>query len=66
MGARLVAILLAAVRTLSSLRTGRYVGEADLTLAPQRRAECFAPEALERLGKLRAIYDPGGLFFAWP
>jgi FAD/FMN-containing dehydrogenase len=51
---------------LSSLRTGRYVGEADLTLAPQRRAECFAPEALERLGRLRAIYDPGGLFFAWP
>ena len=31
-------------------RTGRYVGEADLTLGPQRRGECFTPDALERLG----------------
>ena len=26
---------------LAPFRTGRYVGEADLTLGPERRAECF-------------------------
>lgn len=51
---------------LSPLRTGRYAGEADLTRSAQRRAECFAPEALERLDRLRAEHDPAGLFFAWP
>lgn len=51
---------------LSPWRRGRYAGEADLTLTPGRRAECFTPEALERLESLRAIHDPGGVFFAWP
>jgi len=51
---------------LSPLRTGRYVGEADLTLGPKRLAECFTPDALERLRRLRAQYDPSGMFFVWP
>ena len=45
---------------LAPFRTGRYVGEADLALGPGRRAECFTPEALERLEHLRRRYDPAG------
>jgi hypothetical protein len=48
------------------LRSGRYVGEADLTLGPERRLECFTREALKRLDALRARYDPDGVFFAYP
>lgn len=51
---------------LAPLRSGRYVGEADLTTGSERLAECFSPEALARLGELRARHDPKGLFFAWP
>ena len=51
---------------LAPLRTGRYVGEADLTLGPDRLAECFTPEALARLAQLRLRHDPEGLFFQWP
>jgi FAD/FMN-containing dehydrogenase len=51
---------------LAPFRAGRYVGEADLTAGPDRRAECFTPQGLERLGSLRRQYDPKDLFFAWP
>ncbi len=51
---------------LAPFRTGRYVGEADLTAGPDRLAECFTPQALQRLQSLRQRYDPDGLFFAWP
>lgn len=51
---------------LAPFRVGRYVGEADLTIAPERRAECFTPEALTRLEELRTRHDPLGLFPAWP
>lgn len=51
---------------LAPLRTGRYVGEADLTLGPDRLAECFTTEALARLAQLRQRHDPDGLFFQWP
>ncbi|OYW45190.1 MAG: hypothetical protein B7Z33_04855 [Sphingomonadales bacterium 12-68-11] len=51
---------------LAPLRTGRYVGEADLTAGPERRAECFTPETLERLEAIRTRYDPDRLFFAYP
>jgi FAD/FMN-containing dehydrogenase len=53
-------------QALAPYRTGRYVGEADLTFDPARRAECFTPDALERLEALRARFDPDGLFAAWP
>ena len=51
---------------LSPLRTGRYVGEAALTVDSGRRAECFTPEAFVRLEALRAEYDPRGVFASWP
>lgn len=51
---------------LSPFRSGRYVGEADLTASPQRLAECFTQETLERLQSLRTKYDPDSLFFTWP
>jgi FAD/FMN-containing dehydrogenase len=51
---------------LAPFRTGRYVGEADLTLKPNRRAECFTPDALDRLAAIRRRYDPDGLFPPWP
>jgi FAD/FMN-containing dehydrogenase len=46
---------------LAPFRTGRYVGEASL-MQPGRMAECFTPSALERIERLRAEYDPQGLF----
>lgn len=51
---------------LARFRTGRYVGEADLTSDPARHAECFTPRALGRLSALRGRYDPEGLFAVWP
>jgi FAD/FMN-containing dehydrogenase len=51
---------------LAPFRTGRYVGEADLTASPQRRAECFTPAAMERMEALRRKYDPEGVFATWP
>jgi len=51
---------------LAPFRTGRYVGEADLTASPHRRAECFTPDALQRLETLRRRYDPDGVFAVWP
>lgn len=51
---------------LAPFHTCRYVGEADLTVAPGRRAECFTPAALDRLAELRRGYDPDGLFCVWP
>lgn len=51
---------------LAPFRSGRYVGEADLTIDPARRAECFTPEALQRLDELRRKHDPDGRFFVWP
>jgi FAD/FMN-containing dehydrogenase len=51
---------------LAPYRTGRYVGEADLTLEPGRQAECFTPDALARLDALRRRCDPDGLFAVWP
>jgi FAD/FMN-containing dehydrogenase len=53
-------------RALAPFRTGRYVGEADLTLDAGRRGECFTPEALRRLEEIRRRRDPDGLFAVWP
>lgn len=51
---------------LSPFRSGRYVGEAATSSDPDRLAECFKPEVLDRLSALRSRYDPKGLFFTWP
>ncbi|MBO9516431.1 MAG: FAD-binding oxidoreductase [Porphyrobacter sp.] len=53
-------------QALDAFRVGRYVGEADLTASPTRLVECFTPEALHRLERLRRKYDPAGVFFTWP
>ena len=53
-------------QALAPFRTGRYVGEADLTADSGRRAECFTPDAFERLEALRRRYDPNGVFAVWP
>jgi FAD/FMN-containing dehydrogenase len=51
---------------LSRFRVGRYVGEADLGAAPDRVRECFAPEALARIERLRAQWDPANMFGGFP
>jgi len=51
---------------LAPFRTGRYVGEADLSAGPERVAECFAPGVLDRIERLRAQWDPDNLFGGFP
>jgi FAD/FMN-containing dehydrogenase len=51
---------------LAPYRTGRYVGEADLTRGPGRLGECYHPEALARLQAVREREDPGSVFFRYP
>ncbi|MEO6153066.1 MAG: FAD-binding oxidoreductase [Croceibacterium sp.] len=51
---------------LAPFRTGRYVGEADLGAAPDRRAQCFGPGVLDRLAAIRTAYDPDEVFFGYP
>ena len=46
-------------------RKGRYVGDADLAVAPGRVQECFSSEAWTRLVALRQKYDPTGLFYSY-
>lgn len=56
----------AADQALAPHRAGRYVGEANLSPDATRIAECFSPEALERITKLREQYDPDGMLFGFP
>ena len=51
---------------LAPFRAGRYVGEAALTTEPGRPEQCFTPAAFERIERLRATYDPKGLFDGFP
>jgi len=50
---------------LEPFRKGRYVGEADLAVTPNRVRECFSPQAWTRLVTLRQKYDPTGLFYSY-
>ncbi len=45
------------------LRTGVYIGEADIDLA-ERQAAAHSPDVAARLAALRATWDPKGLFGA--
>lgn len=60
---------LAWVRTLdSTLRNetiGHYLGEVDLTAGDSRAARSFAKPNWERLQKLRAQFDPDGVFHTY-
>ncbi len=52
-----------ATALLDPHKTGRYVGETDLTREANVAQQCYTPEAWERLRGLRATYDPGSLFY---
>ena len=47
------------------LRDGAYIGEADLSVNPNRRRECFSTQAWERLVALKDKYDPDDLFYRY-
>lgn len=53
------------MRTADPFRDGAYIGEADLSVNPSRRSECFSTQAWERLGALRSKYDPDDLFYGY-
>ena len=46
-------------------KVGYYVGEADLTAAPDRAKQCFSPEAWDKLLRLKRTYDPNDVFFSY-
>jgi hypothetical protein len=57
--------LRASIGSAEPLSKGQYVGEADLSVSPNRVARCFSPEAWSRLQALRAKHDPAGTFFSY-
>lgn len=52
-----------ATALLDPHKTGRYVGETDLTKEAGVAQQCYPPETWERLRELRATYDPAGMFY---
>lgn len=54
-----------AMRTVKPLGTGHYIAEADLTAAPSRAHRSFSPSDWDRLGRLKARYDPEDVFFSY-
>jgi FAD/FMN-containing dehydrogenase len=52
-----------ATALLDPHKTGRYVGETDLTKEAHVAQQCYTPEAWARLRALRAAYDPADLFY---
>ena len=53
------------IASLEPLTVGRYVGEADLTSAPDRAKQCFSPSAWDKLIRLKRKYDPDDMFFSY-
>jgi FAD/FMN-containing dehydrogenase len=53
------------VASLEPLETGYYVGEADLSIAPDRARQCFSPAAWARLTSLKREHDPENVFFSY-
>jgi hypothetical protein len=53
------------VASLEPLKTGYYVGEADLSIAPDRARQCFSPSAWARLTSLNREHDPENIFFSY-
>ncbi|WP_377270693.1 FAD-binding oxidoreductase [Peterkaempfera sp. SMS 1(5)a] len=47
------------------LTTGHYIAEADLTADPSHARRSFAPADWERLQRVRAAYDPQGVFHSY-
>lgn len=54
-----------AMTDLDALKVGYYVGESDLTVAPDQARQCFSPSAWDRLGRLKRKHDPEGRFFSY-
>lgn len=53
------------IASLAPLTVGRYVGEADLTMARERVTQCFSPSAWHDLAQLKRAHDPGNMFFSY-
>jgi FAD/FMN-containing dehydrogenase len=53
------------MRAVEPFETGSYIGEADLSVSPDRVRECFSPEAWDKLVALKKKYDPDNLFFSY-
>jgi FAD/FMN-containing dehydrogenase len=50
---------------LTAVKAGHYVGESDLTISPERAAQCFSAAAWDRIAALRRTYDPEGVFCSY-
>lgn len=54
-----------AITSLEPLKVGHYVGEADLSFAPDRAQRSFSPAAWTRLLALKRRHDPDNVFFSY-
>ncbi|MGP3923169.1 FAD-binding oxidoreductase [Streptomyces sp. 8N616] len=54
-----------AMRAVEPFGTGHYIAEADLTADASRAQRSYVPEDWERLRKVRAEYDPEGVFHSY-
>ncbi|WP_258053800.1 FAD-binding oxidoreductase [Streptomyces sp. Ru72] len=54
-----------AVRAVEPLGTGHYIAETDLDAAESRARRSFTPGGWERLQRLKAQYDPDGVFHTY-
>ena len=53
------------ITSLEPLKVGHYVGEANLSVAPDRAKQCFSPAAWNRLNALKQKHDPDDVFFSY-
>ena len=51
--------------SLEPLKVGHYVGEADLSFAPDRASRSFSPAAWAKLLALKRKHDPDDVFFSY-
>lgn len=54
-----------AIASLEPLKVGHYVGEADLTFAPNRAEQSFSPAAWNTLNALKRKHDARELFYSF-
>ncbi|MFC3573380.1 FAD-binding oxidoreductase [Streptomyces yaanensis] len=54
-----------AMHAVESLGTGHYIAETDLTAASSRARRSFTPDDWQRLGTLKARYDPDDVFCSY-
>ncbi|MEV6316611.1 FAD-binding oxidoreductase [Streptomyces sp. NPDC051776] len=53
------------MRAIEPLGTGHYIAETDLSADPSRARRSYTAEDWERLQKVRAGYDPQGVFHSY-